>query len=409
MRRTSIVLIICGVLFLAGAGAWTTFAGSKLVKLPLNTNTTLQYTGHFVTYVNASTGAALARPVSTALTIDRTIKGVASESSSSTAILTEHLALHYAGTTLYENNVYAINRTSMDNVASARAYTFARGNPYPAVGSYYLTLPMNIKPGVTRMNIWKPETATTYPLVALRSGAEPSSLDGLSVAWFSGVLPLTPVAPYERTALAQRGLPMTITPASVEAKLTSEGVPVAALTATLIPKLTPTQLHEVLTVLSTPVALHYYAFGSGLVATNTRTGAIIKLQSLIDGIAVAPETNGLHTLIGVMTAYPSVKGVPAALRALRTLAAAPPQPVYELQYTQTPAAVALMVSNTKSQLRQISLVTYYIPIGLLVLGLLLLAGGIVLRLRRRRMLAALAVPTPVPTPSEEPKPARRVA
>jgi hypothetical protein len=411
MRRTSIVLIICGALFLAGAGAWSTMAVSRLVKFPLSTDSTLQYTGHFVTYVNAHTGATLAQPTSAALTVDRTIKAVPSESSSSTAIVTEQIALHYAGTTAHETNVYAIDRTSMCNVANARACTFAPGNPYPAAGSYYVTLPMNIKPGVTQMNIWKPETGTTYPLEALPSRAQPSSLDGLKVAWFSGTLPMTPVAPYERTALAQRGLPMTITPASVEAKLSAAGISVPALTAALTPKLTPTQLHEVATVLATPVALHYYAFGSGLVAANTRTGAIIELKGVIDGIAVAPETSGLHTLIAVMAAHPTVKGVPAALAALRSLAAAPPQKVYELQYTQTPASIAAMVSTANSQLRQISIVTYYVPIGMAVLGLLLLLGGIVIRLRRRRMLTAMALPTPrLVTPSSEaPTSGRRVA
>ena len=61
-----------------------------------------------------------------------------------------------------------------------------------------------------------------------------------------------------------------------------------------------------------------------------------------------------------------------------------------------------MVSTANSQLRQISIVTYYVPIGMAVLGLLLLLGGIVIRLRRRRMLTAMALPTPrLVTPSSE--------
>jgi len=395
MRRTSIILIICGAMLLAGAGAWSTLAGSKLVKFPLNTNTSLQYTGHFVTYVNARTGATLAHPTSAALTVDRTITAVGSECISSTAIVTENITLHYAGTTAHETNVYALNRTSMCNVPSARACTFAPGNPYPAAGSYYVTLPMNIKPGVTLMNIWKPETGTTYPLVPVAPGTQPASLDGLKVAWFSGVLKMTPVASYERTALAARGLPMTITPASVEARLSAAGISVPALTAALTPTLTPTQLSEVVAVLKTPIALHYYAFGSGFVGAETRTGAMIDLKNIIDGIAVSPDTTGLHTLMAVMAAHPSVKGVPAALAVLRSLAAAPPQPVYELQYSQTPASVAGMVRTAQSQLRQIWIVTYGVPIGMIVLGLLLLLGGVVLRLRRRRMLALASLPTPL--------------
>lgn len=409
MRRTGIILIIVGALLLAGTAAWSTLAVSRLVKFPLSTNTTLHYSGHFVTYLNARTGATLAHPSSAALVVDRTIKAVSSESTSSVAVVDEDIVLHYSGTSVRETNVYALNRTSMCNVANVHACTFARGNPAPKVGSYYVTLPMNIKPGVTPLNIWKPETGTTYPLKPLRAGIEPSTLDGLKVAWFSGVLPMTPVAPYERTALAARGLPMTISPAAVEAEMTAYGISVPTLEKTVLPLLTPTQLSQVSVMLTAPVPLHYYAFGSGYVAAETRTGAIIDLRNVIDGIAVAPETTGLRTLITIMSAHTSVKGVPAALAVLRRMVAAPPQKVYELQYSQTPASVASMVSTTQSQLTKIRTVTYYIPIGMGVLGLLLLLGG-VYTVRRRRPGAVVAAPTLAPQvpPSEEPA-RRRVA
>ena len=383
MRRTGIILSICGALVLAGALAWSTLAVPRLVKFPLNTDTTLHYSGHFVTYVNAKTGAALPTPTSAPLMVDRTIKAVPSASSSSVAIVDENIVLHYSGSTVKEDNVYAVNRRSMCNVPNAHACTFAPGNPYPAAGSYYVTLPMNIKPGVTQLDIWKPETGTTYPLVPIRTGSEPSSLDGLHVVWFSGTLPMTPVASYERTALAARGLPMSLTPAQVEAQMTARGISVSALSAALTPVLSPTELSEVAAVLRTPVPLHYSAFGSGLVAAETRTGAIISLTNVIDGIAVAPSTTGLDTLITILSHHSSVKGVPAALTALRSMAAAPPQRVYELQYTQTPASVATMVNTAKSQLRQISIVTDDVPIALVVIGLLLIIAGVARRLRRR--------------------------
>jgi hypothetical protein len=383
MRRTGIILIICGALVLAGAVAWSTLAVPRLVKFPLSTDTTLHYSGHFVTYVNAKTGATLATPTSAPLMVDRTIKAVPSASTSSVAIVDENIVLHYSGSTVKETNVYALDRRSMCNVPNTHACTFAPGNPYPAAGSYYVTLPMNIKPGVTPLNIWKPETGTTYPLVELRTSSQPSSIDGLNVAWFSGVLPMTPVASYERTALAARGLPMSLAPSQVEEEMAADGVSVTALSAALTPVLSPAELSEVAAVLRTSVPLYYYAFGAGLVAAETRTGVIISLKNVIDGIAVAPSTTGLQTLVTVLSHHTSVKGVPAALTALRRMAAAPPQPVYELQYTETPASVANMVSTAKSQLRQISIVTDDVPIALVVIGLLLVIAGVARRLRRR--------------------------
>jgi hypothetical protein len=176
---------------------------------------------------------------------------------------------------------------------------------------------------------------------------------------------------------------MSLAPSQVEAQMATDGVSVSALSAALTPVLSPTELSEVAGVLRASVPLHYYAFGSGLVAAETRTGAIISLNNVIDGIAVAPSTTGLDTLITVLSHHSSVKGVPAALTALRSMAAAPPQRVYELQYTQTPASVATMVSTAKSQLRQISIVTDDVPIALVVIGLLLIVAGVTRRLRRR--------------------------
>jgi hypothetical protein len=392
MKRTGIILIICGALLLAGAAGWSTLAVSSLVKFPLNTNTTLHYDGRFATFVDASTGAALAKPTSVPLAIDRTIRALPTESSSSVAVVQEQIVLHYSGKAVDETNVYALNRSSMQNVASDHASTFAPANPAPAVGSYYVTLPMNSSADATTLRIWKPETGTTYPLVPLRAGTQPSDLDGVNLTWFSATLPMTAVASYERTALASRGLPLTVSPAVVEADLSAAGVPVASLTKTLLPKLSPAQLTEVGTILTARAQLNYYAFGSGLVGANPRTGAIVELKSVIDGIAVAPATSGLSSLVSIMSHYTSVKGVPAAMADLRRFAAAPPQRVYELQYSQTASSIANMASVTKSQLGQISIVTYYVPIALAVAGVLLVLLA-ALRFRRRGEPVVAGLPT----------------
>jgi len=376
MRRTGIVAGVCGVVLAAGAIAWSPVAVPRLVKLPTNTNLSLQYKGSLVTFVNARTGATLARPTSVPLTVDRQITAVPGSSTSSVAVMTEHLVAPYSGKSITENNVYAVNRRSMCNVTDTHACTFAVGNRSATTGSYYLTLPMNLSTA-TRLQIWKPETGTTYPLASLPAAKQhPSSIDGLGVLWFNGVLTMTPVAPWEQKALVASGLPSTVSPTAVEAQLSAAGISVPALTRALLPVLTPAETRQVTTVLATPVHLNYYAFGSGLVAAEPTTGAEIDLKNIVDGRAVKPSTSGMSTLISVMSHHTSVPGVPAAIAELRRLAAAAPQPVFELRYSQTPASIALMVSKTKSQLGQIHLATTWIPIGLgvLALALLVLAG-----------------------------------
>ena len=384
MRRTGIVMTAVGAVLLVGALIWSTVAVPQLVRFPLDTNQHLQYTGSLVTYVNQQTGASLAKPASVPLVVDRHIQAQADESTSGVAIVKEQLVPRFSGTWSPETNVYALDRRQMSNVANDKAYTFAPGNPGAAPGSYYVTLPMNLDKNTTGLRIWKPETGTTYPLEPLPSGKQPSKLDGLSVIWFRGTLPMTPVASYEAKALVARGLPATIAPAVVEAELSAKGISVPALTTALTRVLSASQLKAVAAVLSTPIQLKYYSFGTGLVGTEPTTGAIIDLRNVVDGIAVAPNTSGLKVLVGVLSQHTAVPGVPAALTALRQLAGAPPQRVYELRYTETPASVTSMVNTANSQLNQISIVTGYIPWTAVGLGGLLLIGGVVLWFFGRR-------------------------
>lgn len=382
-RLIGMIAAAVGALLLIGSLVWSAAAVPQLVRFPLTTNVTLHYSGSLVTYVDARTGATLATPSSAPLAIERSMRALPSESTSSTAVVAEHVVTRSGSTTDVQNNRYAIDRRNMDEVASPRAFSFSARYPGASPGSYYVNLPMDLKAGTTTLRIWKPETGTTYPLVPLKGGAQPASLYGLRVDWFSGVLPMTPVTDYERAALRAEGLPMSIPPSRVEAKLTASGVSVSKLSAALLPVLTPLETKQVLTVLSTPVSLRYYSFGSGLVAAEPRTGAIVALKNVVDGIAAAPATNGIDTLLTVLSHHRSVAGVPAAMASLRRLAAAAPAPVYELRYTQTPASVAGMVRTTNQQISRIELAKLWIPTGLAALGAVLFIGGGAVIVRRR--------------------------
>jgi len=92
-------------------------------------------------------------------------------------------------------------------------------------------------------------------------------------------------------------------------------------------------------------------------------------------------------------------GTPAidsVIATLTKLAAASPQRVYELRYTQTPASVTAMVKEAKSRTTQLDRATTQAPRALFGLGaLLLLAGAIAFFIGRKRHPAA-----PVVTPAE---------
>ncbi len=392
MRPSRISLVVAGGVLLVGAGLWSLLAVPALVKFPLSTDAVLHYDGHFVTFVDQATGRTLPSASSAPLTVRRHIAAVPSASTSSVAVVDEQLALSFGGRSVSEHNRYALDRRTMENVSSDQAYTFAPANPGAVAGSYYITLPMNLGPDSSGLRIFKPETGTTYPLVPLADGHQPATLDGLPVQWFSGTLPMTPVASYERANLAAQGLPMTVPPARIEAGLAAAGISVPALTRVLAPVLTPAETTRVATVLASRVRLDYYAYGTGLVAAEPRSGQIIELKNVVDGIAFKPATGGISTLVSVLDRHRSLPGVPAALRALRALVSAPPQAVYQLTYTETPASVASMVVTANSQLTGIEVVTEVVPISAAVLGALLVILGLGLAAMDRRRLTAPGAP-----------------
>ncbi len=399
MRRRGAIAFAVGVVLLAATAFWVTSVVPQLVKFPTDTNTTLHYGGRMVVFVDQKTGASLVMPKVSSLTIDRTMKALP-QSTSSVAVVDERFVVHSGGTTQVEHNRYALDRRTMQNVTSADAFTLAPGNPGASAGSYYVTLPMGTSATDRTMQIWKPETSTTYPLIPLRPGSQPTKLNGLSVYWFSGTLPMTPVTSAELKVLAAAGLPMSASPQAVAAQLTAAGMDIPALTRALAPVLSATEAAQVLKVMSSPVPLHYYAFSSGIVAVEPATGAVIDIKNAVDGIAYSPSTAGLKTLVTVLSRHTNVAGVRGALRALRSLASGPPQPVYELQYSQTPASVASMVSTAKSQADQINLVSFDIPLGVGILGgVLLLLGAADIARRRSGRRPQAAVPPPAERPA----------
>lgn len=386
-----------GVVVLLIAALWTPIAVPAMVKFPTSTNVRVAYAGTLVTYMNAKTGAPLVPPATTKLTIDRHLQALASESTSAVALVKETIVLHAGAATTTELNVYALNRRSMKPVADPRAFTFVPGNTPSRGSSYYVTLPMGLT-STTHVSLWKPESATTYPLRALGAptSATPSKLDGLGVLWFTGTLKMTPAPAYERSGLAARGLPMSLTPTEVEGQLAAAGVSITKLGAAVAPVLTPSQLKTLLTVLSKPVALQYYIFGSGELAAEPRTGMIVKLQDVIDGVAAKSDPAPMQAIVSVLDQHLAVPGVPAAVAAIRRVGNAPPVPVYELRYTETPAAVATSVTLARNQIGQINITTRDIPIGLGVLGLILVGlatFGSAFRRRRAATGAGALEPT----------------
>ena len=379
MKRPAKVLIGVGVALLVATVGWSPLVVPRLVKLPGDINRTDHYSGTFVTFVDQSSGATLASPLVVPLTIDRHVASVPGATTAHVSLLHETITAHMGANTVVQQNVYAVDRRSMQNIADPRAWTFTPGNVVDRSGTYYLTLAMGVHPTGVSIKVWKPEAGASYPVTSTTpaKGVAASS----RVVYLKGNIPSPlPVPPYEAAALTAQGLPMQLSPAQAGARLAAAGVNTAALLPVLARTLSAQELAPVSAAVTAPVALHYFVYGHGLLAVEPTTGGLVQLSGIVDGIAVQPDTRAISTALTVLTRHQNVPAIASLVTTLEQTVAAPPQPVYELRYTQTPASVVAAASYAHAQAGRVTLATTTLPRVLLALAVLSL---LVDRLGRR--------------------------
>jgi hypothetical protein len=227
------------------------------------------------------------------------------------------------------------------------------------------------------LSIWKPEAGASYPLVSTTPATGTEA--GTKVVYLRGEIPTPLPAPaYELAILQARGLPMQLTPDQASAQLTAAGVDVAAVAPVLMTTLTAAELKAVTGVLTLPMPLKYSVYGHGLMGAEPKTGGLVTLTGIVDGIAVKPDMSGMAPAVAALKQHADVPAIASLIAILDKMAAAPPQPVYEMQYTQTPASVADAASYTRSEADKVVLATKTIPVATAVVAAMFVLGGIAL-------------------------------
>jgi hypothetical protein len=204
----------------------------------------------------------------------------------------------------------------------------------------------------------------------------------LKVVNLTGILNESQVAPLELQALVAQGMPTTMSSKVAEATVGVFGGDVSGTMAALLPSLTATERQTVQEALITDLPLKYFTYSSGDASAEQKTGQIVKLSGITDGITVQPDVSSLAPVLDVLKNHVDVTGVPSLITAMTTLAQMKPQVVYEMKYDQTPASISSMVKDAKSMARQIDLVDRDVPLGLMSLSALLLIGALLVSLRR---------------------------
>lgn len=380
MSRTSKIVGIVAVVFLAVGLLWHPVVEPQIVRFPAGLTRTYHYQGSIVVFADQTTGAPLAQPLTLPLQIDRRLVGT--DTGAHVALVKETDTITAGPITQTVENVFAIDRRNFKNVADPKAYTFTPANVVDRSGTYRLTYPMGVKSKGARYQIFKPETGTAY--TAVDASPSTGTVSGTHVVFLNAQLANTPVALYEQAALAARGFPTELTPQQLAAQLKALGIDLNQVTAQLARILSPSEMSILAGALASPVPLQYLSGFRGSVAVEPRTGQIVRVAGVVDGIYVQPNLRALAPVLGVLTAHAGDPTVASLLTTFSRVSAAPAQPVYELRYSQTPASVAGAASDARSRARQLRLATVILPRGLIGLGVLTLVVGGLLAWRRRQ-------------------------
>jgi hypothetical protein len=360
---------VAATAILIAALAWIVVGVPTFVKYPTDLDITPQYEGTFTLLVDPATAAPLDDPLVLPLTIDRHIEVI--DSGATRAVVQETIqqrAGDLVDTT--QTNVYVLDRSTLENVEDARAYAFEPSNVVDRSGTFRVNLPFNTDADGT-YEIYSNDIGTTYEMRP--DTANPVADEaGLELHNFVGSVDAEPMDPaYFEEISGSVSLPTTMTLDQLQPQLLAMGVDVEAIVAAISPVISAEDMATLVAATGEPIGLDYFVTFEGRAAIETTTGAQVHV-SATESVLARPQLTALPVLVEVLGRYPQVPAAVDAVAALEELATAPPTPLYEYTYDQTPASVEDVGGTVASLRNQVRLAKMWLPIGLLVTAALVL-------------------------------------
>jgi hypothetical protein len=374
-RRTVRLLTGGGALFVIAALFWMWLAVPALVKYPTNIDESPRFEGTLTLYVDPATSQPLAQPMKLPLAIDRRIEAMENESGSSRVVVKETITQE-AGELLsaVEENVYVMDRRSMENVADDRAYAFSPQNRVDRSGNYRLALPLDTDADATYA-MYKNEISGSYDLVPDTENPT-TKTEGMTLANFQASGTDIPLSEAYLAALRTNlPLPAETTLTALAPRLKATGIDMDTLIPAVLAALSPEDRSAVQAALAAPIPLRYFTSFTGDVGVDRRTGTEVDVRRIDETLSVKPDFAGLDALSAVLTKYAAAPAVQAALPVLGALGETPGTPLVNFQYGQTDASVADIAAAAKDMGRRIVLAERWIPLGLAIVGMIALLVG----------------------------------
>jgi Porin PorA len=283
---------------------------------------------------------------------------------------------------------YALDRSTSKNVKSPYAYALVPGNVVDRSGSYSLGPPPAVDTAKT-YPYWVDEIGKTIPMTYANVTR---TIDGLAVQQWQTNLPATPMV---ASMVSAMHLPTSMSFAAFAAQLKAQGMDLAAGLRALAPSLTAAEKARLAALTAQPIPLQYLYASQGTVLVEPATGMIVDMVNIVRSYSVrlnlGPLTAGLAPILAAHPANP----VAALLAAgSKKLAAAPAQPLYTLTFHQVPASVTDDAGQAGHNANLLNIFEVWIPVGLGVIGLILVGLAFTGRWRREPPAAKPAQPGP---------------
>jgi Porin PorA len=130
------------------------------------------------------------------------------------------------------------------------------------------------------------------------------------------------------------------------------------------------------------VPLVYEEQLAGRFSVEPKTGSLVSVARDRSVVAVRPDPRALGPLLTILKRHGDLPAVASALPELQA-ATATAQPVFALDYHQTQASIEDIRDTVGSTVLMVDVAKLWLPLGLLIVGLGLVAAG----LWRRRSAA----------------------
>jgi len=379
-----IALIVLGSVLVFAAVLFWTVGVNILLKVPGDIDSESRYEGEMTWYVDPATfkqipeGSLISQPMKAT----RQVVSLDDEYSSSTAVIKSDTIIEVAGVKQDpSSSVYTIDRNDKKNVVDDRAYAFDKSIKVDRSGAYYPVLPYGIsKEG--NYPLWKNEVNRAFDMVYV--GEE--NKEGLEVCNFKVEFEKEPVW---ESYVKVLNLPTEISFGEFKSQLSSSGIDVDGLLSLASQVLTAEDLEAVVRVTDEAIPINYCWDYHVEASVEPTTGSIVNLYINKDTLSMELDYTGLQSLFSILMKYgedpvlgPAVKGV-SSLQG--QLGEAVPQKIMGYEYSQTADSVSEAVEKVKDSRSLMGKVKLWLPLIVIIAGILLLIGGVVWQMRSRKV------------------------